>query len=106
MGGRPAGVAELGPGHRGMNGIYVGTVTRVAGRTAYVRVERLGGARSYGPCEVIESLWRGFTTTADGGAGHSHALGDPAPLAAGDRVVVAFLEGRPDDLVVLGRLAS
>lgn len=91
-------------------GVWRGTVTRLAasGRP-YVEVPRLVAGFEFGPCDLYAPL--GATTTAagahDDGAGGSvpdHAHDVPA-LSAGDPVLVAFIEGRIDDPVVLGRRA-
>lgn len=63
----------------GNAGVYLGTVTRVDGPTAYVEVPRLAPGFEY--------------PARHGGA------------VAGDEVAVAFLEGGRDELVVLLRLA-
>lgn len=63
--------------------VHRGTVTRVdAGGLARVEVPRLRIPET-GPLEALET--------------------DP-PLAAGDRVLVAEVEGRAGDLVILGRI--
>lgn len=76
-------------------GAYRATVTRVAGSTVFVEVPRLARGFEFGPLEVYD-----LTGTVAAGDGHTHA---PAPYVAGDAVLVLSLEGRPDDLVVLGR---
>lgn len=63
-------------------GVYVGTVTRVdAAGGVYVDVPRLTAGLEYGPCVAL----------AAGG-----------PYTPGARVLVAALEGRRDDVAVLG----
>ena len=67
-------------------GVYLGTITRVAGATAYVEVPHLAPGFEYParyPAEYVGS----------------------SLLAPGDDVAVAFLEGGRDELVVLIRLA-
>lgn len=89
------------------SGMFRGKVTRVTSRGAFVEVLRLNRAHVYGPVPVVEGPWTSSANTDPAGGGeelpeHTHGLGPN--LAAGDRVLVAFLEGRPDDLVILGRL--
>lgn len=64
----------------GNAGVYLGTVTRLDGSTAYVEVPRLA-------------------------PGFEYPARHPAGIEAGDAVAVAFLEGGRDELVVLVRLA-
>lgn len=66
-------------------GVYRATITRVDGPFVWVRAPRLAATVDYGPLEIVETA-----TT----------------IAVGDRVVVAFLEGIPDQLIVIGRLAT
>jgi len=87
-----------------VDGVWRGTITRVDGSRAWVRVERLGRQHEYGPCDVAEGPWTAGRGTEIAGIAEAHAHGLGADLAAGDRVLVAFLEGRRDDLVVLARL--
>lgn len=70
-------------------GVYLATVTRVTGTVCYLEVPRLAKGFEYGP------------------AGYPSEYGPAslAPIEQGDRVVVAFLEGGRDDLVVVTRLA-
>lgn len=81
-------------------GIYLGTVTRVAGATAYVEVPRLNAGFEY-PARYPAEL-AGATTLPAGEGPHTHGL---RALAGGDPVACAFLEGGRDELVVLLRLA-
>lgn len=67
-------------------GVVRGFVARVGAGGVFVRVPRLSGDFEYGPLEVAGSL--------------------VAPLRVGDSVFVGFLEGRQDDLVVLGVVDS
>lgn len=86
-------------------------VSRIKAGRPYVVIPRLTGKdHEYGPLDIVEGPWTaGLETeeTAGGGgdasfAAHAHVLG--AELAAGDRVLVGFLEGRRDDPVIIGRL--
>lgn len=97
----------LAPPRQGPTGAWRGRVTRTdsSGR-AWVTVPRLTGVDvEYGPCPTLEGPYvlAGTTTGAGGDPTHDHGL-TVAPLAKGDAVLVTFLEGRPDDPVVLGRL--
>lgn len=83
-------------------GVYLGKVTRVTGRTCYVELRSLAPGLEYGPARYPATYAAAATTDPDPGDTHSHGL---PPLAAGDPVAVAFLEGRRDDVVVLARLA-
>ncbi|KWW97393.1 hypothetical protein LI90_4365 (plasmid) [Carbonactinospora thermoautotrophica] len=65
-------------------GVWVGTVTRVEGGALYVEVPRLAPGLEFGPCLAVEV--------------------PGVAWAAGDRCLVACLEGRVDDLAVIGRL--
>lgn len=89
-----------------LGGVWRGTVDRVgADGRPWVTVPRRGGRWSFGPCPVLEGLWTAGGLTGAAG-GHAHAHVAPAGLlAAGDDVLVAFIEGVPDLVVVLGRLA-
>ena len=87
---------------RGPSGLWRATVARVAGTEVFVVVPRLSPQREYGPVDVARGTWA--TSTGTGGTdGHTHPSGDP--LAAGDRVLVGFVEDNPDDLVLICRLA-
>lgn len=101
-------------------GVWRAKVTKVVGAQVWVRVPRLASKVDYGPCEMLDnpytpSLHTALTALATAAAGspahthgvlpssHDHSL-QTVPLSVGDRVIVAFLEGRQDDVVVLGRL--
>lgn len=93
-------------------GVWRASVARVADGRAFVRVDRLSG-HEYGPVDVIEGVWTDETiTSADGAHTHTglsdgvHTHGVAVPLASGDKVLVCFIEGRPDEVVVLGRLTG
>jgi hypothetical protein len=65
-------------------GVHRGSVTRVdAGGRPFVELPRLAPGHEYGPLEYVET---------------------PTPWEVGDRVLLAFVEGRGDTPVVLGRL--
>lgn len=68
------------------NGIWYGTVTRVEEKKLTVKVPRLSGELVYGPLDVVASNYEQF------------AVGDP--------VAVSFVEGRQDELVVLGKIKT
>lgn len=80
-------------------GVWRGRVTRVVDGLVYVTVPRLSPGRQYGPAIVAQGPWSVHTGTANG---HTHP--PLIPLAPGDRVLVGFIEGNPDDLVVLARV--
>lgn len=92
-----------------MNGAYRARVTRIKANRPYVVIPRLSGELEYGPLDILQGLYSLETLdteSADGPDPHTHEviLGAGLALAAEDRVLVAFLEGRPDDPVILGRL--
>lgn len=66
------------------NGVYLGTVKRVDAvhGTLWVEIERLSRGHEFGP--LLSCL-------------------DTTP-SVGDRVVCSFLEGRTDDLIVIGSI--
>lgn len=86
------------------SGIYRAVVARVTATGAvYVTVDRLTGPHEFGPVTIAQGPWTaGLATEAAGVGPHAHGLG--VDLAKGDRVVVAFVEGRVNDVVVLARL--
>lgn len=102
------------------SGIWRATITRVDGQLVYVDVPRLAAGVEWGPCAMVAGLWTvgavtggvtaGEETTGPASAGEAHTHEHPhthdtgVDLAAGDRVLVAFVEGRANDLVVVGRL--
>lgn len=59
--------------------------------------------RSAGTPDVDHAGGHGHTTGAAVGDPHDHPIPDP-PLEPGDRVLVAFIESKRDDPVILGRL--
>jgi hypothetical protein len=65
------------------NGVWRGVVTSVSGFGVWVRVPRLSGDLEYGPLDVV-------------------APNDTAMPVVADPVLVGFVEGRQDELVVLG----
>jgi hypothetical protein len=69
-------------------GAYLGTVLRVTGAYAYVQLPRFDPSVEYGPA-VYPSEYN---------------PGTARPLAAGDTVVVAFIEGDHANIVVLARV--
>lgn len=86
-------------------GLWRGTVTRADATTGrpYVEVPRLTPGFEYGPLPYLVD--DDAASTGPGGTdAHTHAQ-EARAWAKGDRVLVGFLEGRNDDLVVLGRLA-
>lgn len=106
-------------------GLWRGTIAAGSNtvRGWFVTIERHAGSyATFGPCDVVESPWAPMLTQVvellDGDGAdisHGHNLGvdddgHPAhPLAVlqltvGDRVLCGFLEGRPNDLVILGRI--
>lgn len=68
-----------------------GKVTRVSGGALYVVVPRLGSQVEYGPLAYMRHRVDGDWTDQP---------------VAGDRVLVSVVEDNPDDLVVLGVIAS
>lgn len=89
-------------------GVFRGVVVRVEGPHAWVHVPRLNATvdHAYGPLEVLQFPGSPGLETANG-SGHTHALSvSGSLLAPGNRVLVAPVDGRPDDLIVLGRIAT
>lgn len=97
-------------------GVWRARVTQIKNGRPYVVISRLSGELEYGPLELLEGVYtlEGLVTEdTAGGAGdgsfeaHGHVLfaGASRALKAGDRVLVAFVEGRTDDPIVLGRLS-
>lgn len=84
-------------------GVWVGTVTRVQDSPAacWVRIPRLNRAADYGPVQYLEPSGHHASSEVDE---HTHPA--VAPLAVGDQVLCAFLEGRAENVIVLGRLAT
>lgn len=72
----------------GNPGVYLGTIAKVKDAVCYVEVPRLAKGYSYGPAPYPSD----------------YAPSSDNPLTKGDRVVVGFIEGGHDDLVVLARL--
>lgn len=86
-------------------GLYHATIVRIdATGGIFVKVPRLNRRHTYGPCTRTELLadLNGTVTAAGGDPAHTHTL-TPAPLAVGDRVLVGFLEGRANDVTIIGR---
>lgn len=91
------------------SGVWRARVTKVSAAGVHVRVARLNRKHDYGPLPMLETLdTLAGAATGTGGTTepHTHATVNPAvpALAVGDPVLVAFVEGRPDDLIVLGRI--
>lgn len=96
-------------------GTYLGKITKVTGATCYVEIPRLAKGFEYGPAPYPSEYLATEETKPAGGHSHSSPDGGTGgggdhvhryrPLAKGDRVAVAFLEGGRDDVVVLVRLA-
>lgn len=83
-------------------GAYLGVVSRVEGARAFVKVRRTAGdGFEYGPARYPDHL-AGASTLEGGEVAHTHGI---RPLASGDEVAVAFLEGKRDAVVILARLA-
>lgn len=68
-------------------GVWRAVVTSVVGTQVNVVVPRLSGELEYGPLDVV-------------------AHNDTSPPAVGDPVLVGFVEGRQDDLVVVGTVRT
>lgn len=64
-------------------GVHIAKVSRVSGDNVFIVVPTVNGSQSIGPCQV-------FT---------------PEELNKGDIVVVAFLDSKLDEVVVLGKKA-
>lgn len=103
-----------------MRGVYRARVTRISGGRPYVTIPRLAGSSyEYGPLDCLEGVYtlEGLETedtartstpaTSSDFAAHRHTLfaGPTRALQAGDRVLVAFVEGNRDDPIIIGRLA-
>lgn len=71
--------------------IVRGKITRVTGGKLYVVVPQLGSTVEYGPLPYLRHRVDGDWTTRP---------------QAGDRVLVSVVEDNPDDLAVLGVIAS
>jgi hypothetical protein len=83
--------------------IWEATVVRVEGRKVWVKIARQ--ARGvYGPCPMAEGVFDGDMTGSNGGiSAHQHPRAE-TPLAVGDRVFAAFLEGRSERIGILARI--
>lgn len=89
-------------------GVWRATVEGVTADGVFVKVPRLNRSHVFGPCimlEGIDMLAGAATGEAAGPDLHRHATVDPAvaPLEKGNRVLVTFIEGRVNDVAVLGR---
>lgn len=85
-------------------GAWRGVVTRVTGGLAYVEIPRLARGHEYGPVEHVQGVFSpALSTETAGDPAHAHGLG--VDLAAGDRVLVLFVEASRDSPVIVGRLA-
>lgn len=68
-----------------------------------VEVPSLADGYSYGPARVLEHLTaQTSTSTSIAGASHTHSTG--RPLAEGDEVLVAFVDGSRSSVVIVGRI--
>lgn len=87
------------------SGIYRGTVVSVDAGRAVVRSERLGFGREF---SVEIPSFPGTPGLATEVASlHSHGLQPAAAaLKAGDRVLLALVEGRPEDVVMIAAYPS
>lgn len=91
------------------SGVYRGTITGLNGPQGagiYVTVKLLNDGHAFGPCALTATAANygsdtGDTAVGDHGAHHHDLAG---PLAVGDRVLVALVAGRPNDVVILDRL--
>lgn len=81
----PARGAGNGSALRAAAGVWRGRVTRVVDGYPYVELPRLAAGYEYGPLEALVSV---------------------SSVAVGDRVLVAFVEGRADDPVIVGRFGG
>jgi hypothetical protein len=92
-----------------LDGVWKGTVTRLVGGRPMVEIPRLARGAEYGPCESVEGFASATEALSQESVGdhgtHTHSVTAPASWTAGDRVLVAFVEGNQDDPVVVGRLA-
>lgn len=68
---------------RASAGVYTATITRLSPTGPYVVAPRIDAVGEFGPCYAVEA---------------------PTAYAAGDTVLVAFLEGSPDEVAIVGRL--
>lgn len=105
-------------------GVYRGIVTKIDGDgRPFVEVPHLASGYEYGPLDVLEGLYHidGIQTSAvadhrhhipgdgdtDLAGGHDHDTADAVDaLEAGNRVLVAFIDGDQDDPIVLGRIGA
>lgn len=69
-------------------GVWLATITRVDAFGPWVRIPRTQPGLEYGPCQAPMLSF------------------DDAPYTAGDRVLVAPLEGRPDEYAIVARTAT
>lgn len=92
-------------------GLDLGVVRKIDGDgRPHVEVRQRAGLHVFGPCPIIEGPWTaGLVSEATaGGAGDaqfaSHTHGAGVDLAVGDRVLVGYLRGEANAVVVLGRV--
>lgn len=67
-------------------GVWYGVVVALVGHRLNVKVPRLSGELVYGPLDVVAPSTQQFSV--------------------GDLVAVSFVEGRQDDLIVIGRIRT
>lgn len=70
--------------HLPASGLWRGTVERVVGGRVWITIPRLAPGRFFGPLSALPDL--------------------PTPLAAGQRILVGFIEDNPDDPEIIRRL--
>jgi hypothetical protein len=93
------------------NSVYLGTVTRIEGNTAFVEVPQVAAGFSFGPCliaagDVSVVVQTTTTKNIDGVVTEVQTTVTKTriPPPVGGKVLCTFLNGSIDELVVLGSI--